>query len=144
MGCVEDARLKARAEKVSAVAEIDNDLRRRADALLLTTEPTLDQVESRIGIVSGCSALGMHIFRDLTAEIRDVIGGRSGAYEKAMREARDFALSDMRIQAAELNADAVVSVDISVSEVTGGGGLFGGKGMLLVFASGTAVKLTGQ
>lgn len=116
-------------------------LRENAQTLLTTTETSIEGVEKRLGIVTGQCALGMNIFRDFTAEVRDVIGGRSGAYQKAIREAKDLCLEEMKIAASELGADAVVAVDLDFNEITGGGGLFGGKGMIMVVATGTAVKM---
>jgi uncharacterized protein YbjQ (UPF0145 family) len=72
--------------------------------------------------------------RDIMATVRDVVGGRSGAYEEKMREARDIALKEMTELAQEMGADAVVGVDIDYETV--------GNGMMMVSASGTAVKTT--
>ena len=107
-----------------------------------TTEMSVPGVVERLGLVSGQCALGMNIFRDLTAEIRDVVGGRSGAYQRAIKEATDMCILEMRREAHELGADAVIAVDLDFNEITGGGGLFDGKGMMLAVATGTAVKLS--
>lgn len=110
-------------------------------AIPVTTEMAVPGVSERLGVVTGQCALGMNIFRDFTAEIRDVIGGRSGAYQSAIKRAKDQCIIDMKAEAAELQADAVIAMDLDFSEITGGGGLFGGKGMIMVIATGTAVRM---
>ncbi len=79
--------------------------------------------------------VGANIFRDLFAGIRDIVGGRAGAYESSLREARQQALFELEQEARELGADAVVGIDLDY-EVLGQGG-----SMLMVSATGTAVKL---
>ncbi|NMM43824.1 heavy metal-binding domain-containing protein [Rhodospirillaceae bacterium KN72] len=101
---------------------------------------TTDSVEGRSisaykGIVSGEAIIGANIFRDMFAGIRDIVGGRSGSYEKVLRDAKEAALEDMQEQAAELGADAIVAVDLDY-EVLGKE-----NGMLMVVANGTAVTL---
>jgi uncharacterized protein YbjQ (UPF0145 family) len=101
---------------------------------------TTHQVEGKriveyLGIVSGESILGANFLRDFTAAITDFIGGRAGAYESKLREGREMAIEEMVEEARRLGADAVVGVDIDY-EVVGGNG-----SMLMVTASGTAVKL---
>ncbi len=87
------------------------------------------------GIVVGEAILGANVFRDLFAGIRDVIGGRSNAYEKSLGEARDIALREMQDNASQLGANAVVGVDIDYEVI-------GEKGsMMMVSASGTAVSV---
>jgi uncharacterized protein YbjQ (UPF0145 family) len=87
------------------------------------------------GIVVGEAIIGANIFKDVMAAVRDVVGGRSGAYEKALRGARQEALREMANRAKELGADAVLAVDLDY-EVIGKGG-----SMLMVTCSGTAVVL---
>jgi uncharacterized protein YbjQ (UPF0145 family) len=101
----------------------------------ISTTPTLEgqRIVRYCGIVSGEVILGANIFKDLLANIRDLVGGRSGAYEKELRKARRLALDELSGQAAELGANAVVGVDIDY-EVLGEK-----NGMLMVTASGTAV-----
>jgi uncharacterized protein YbjQ (UPF0145 family) len=99
-----------------------------------------DAVEGRgiaehLGIVSGEAILGANVFRDLFANIKDILGGRSGAYEKALKEARDTALAELEAEAERRGADAVVAVDLDY-EVIGQNG-----SMLMVSANGTAVRL---
>lgn len=102
---------------------------------------TTDNVAGRethevLGVVAGEAILGVNIFRDLFAGIRDIIGGRSGGYQKALREARDHAMADMAIEAEALGADAVVGIDIDYEAVDTQKG-----SMLMVSCNGTAVRL---
>ncbi|SOD98654.1 heavy metal-binding domain-containing protein [Caenispirillum bisanense] len=105
--------------------------------MIVTTTDGVDgkRVVAYLGIVSGEAIMGANIFRDFFAGIRDIVGGRSGGYEKAIRDAKEAALSDMRANAAELGADAIVGVDLDY-EVVGQNG-----SMLMVSANGTAVRL---
>ena len=80
--------------------------------------------------------MGMNVFRDLGSLVRDVVGGRDAALQKALRDAREDVLSEIRRQAHELGADAVIAVDLDYSEISGGG-----KSMLFLVATGTAVRL---
>ena len=105
--------------------------------MLTTTTPTIEgrKVHQYLGIVTGESIIGANLFRDMFAGIRDIVGGRSGAYEKVLADARRTALSEMEATARSLGADAVIGVDLDY-EVLGSQ-----NGMLMVSASGTAVKL---
>jgi len=87
------------------------------------------------GIVTGEVIVGANIFRDLFAGIRDIVGGRAGAYENVLQDAREQALSEMRQRATELGANAVIGVDLDY-EVLGKTG-----SMLMVSATGTAVTI---
>ena len=107
--------------------------------MLMTTTTTVEgrRVEEYLGIVQGEAILGANIFRDFFAGIRDIVGGRSGAYEGELRKARDIALREMQEQAAALGANAVIGIDLDYESIqTGSSG-----GMLMVSASGTAVRL---
>jgi uncharacterized protein YbjQ (UPF0145 family) len=103
--------------------------------MIVTTTNAVDgaQVEAYLGVVAGETLLGANIFRDIGAQVRNIIGGRAAGYEKELRKARDTALEEMVAQANELGADAVIGVDIDYETV--------GGSMLMVTASGTAVKL---
>ena len=92
-------------------------------------------VASYLGVVTGEAVIGANVFRDLFAGVRDVIGGRSGSYEKVFREAREAALSEMTAEAQSRGADAVIGVDIDYEA-----GVSQGT-MMMVACSGTAVKL---
>ena len=84
-------------------------------------------------MVTGEAILGANIFKDIFAGIRDIVGGRSAAYEQELRRARSIALTEIRQAAAELGANAVVAIDIDYETVGGQGS------MLMVSVSGTAV-----
>ncbi|WNN45816.1 MULTISPECIES: heavy metal-binding domain-containing protein [Winslowiella] len=103
----------------------------------LSTTPTLEgqTITEYCGVVTGEAILGANIFRDFFAGIRDVVGGRSGAYEKELRKARLLAFEEMEEQAKALGANAIVGIDIDYETV--------GKdsSMLMVSVSGTAVKI---
>ncbi|NIA71021.1 YbjQ family protein [Pelagibius litoralis] len=99
---------------------------------------TTDAIEGRkvveyLGIVSGDAIVGANIFRDVFARVRDVVGGRAGGYEKALKGAKEHALEDMVEEARARGADAVVAVDLDYEVI--------GDSMLMVSANGTAVKL---
>ncbi|NQV46980.1 MAG: heavy metal-binding domain-containing protein [Rhodospirillaceae bacterium] len=106
--------------------------------MIITTTDGVEgcPITAHLGIVSGDAVMGTNIFRDMFASIRDIVGGRSGSYEKELRKAKDFALEEMSEQAKELGADAIVGVDLDY-EALGGND----KSMLMVSANGTAVKL---
>ena len=106
--------------------------------MLVVTTPTLEgrRITRYLGLVSGEAILGANIFKDLFAGIRDIVGGRSAAYERELAKARQVALDEMSDKARQLGADAIVGVDLDY-EVLGAQ-----SGMLMVSASGTAVKLT--
>ncbi len=87
-----------------------------------------------LGIVMGEAIIGANIVKDLFAVVRDVVGGRAGGYEKALRQARQEAIREMVERAAEKGADAVIGVDIDY-EVLGSS-----NGMLMVTAAGTAIR----
>ena len=105
--------------------------------MILTTTPTIEGrsiVEYR-GVVFGEVISGVNFIRDIAASIRNIVGGRSGSYEEELIEARSRAMAEMADRARQMGADAVVGIDIDY-EVLGQN-----NGMLMVTASGTAVKL---
>jgi uncharacterized protein YbjQ (UPF0145 family) len=91
------------------------------------------QITEYLGVVSGETIVGANIVSDIMAGVRDVVGGRSGAYEEHLRNARQSALDEMREEAEKLGAHAVIGVDLDYENIRGS--------MLMVTASGTAVKL---
>lgn len=104
--------------------------------MILTTTPSIEghKITAYFGIVTGEAIMGANIMRDLFASITDVIGGRSGAYEEKLQDARQIALRELEEHAARLGANAVVGIDLDY-EVIGQSG-----SMLMVSASGTAVR----
>lgn len=105
--------------------------------MILTTTPTIEgrQIVAYKGVVFGEVIAGVDFLRDIAASIRNFVGGRSGSYEEELIHAREQALEEMRQRAEAMGADAVVGIDIDY-EVLGAN-----NGMLMVTASGTAVKL---
>ncbi|HET6579242.1 MAG TPA: heavy metal-binding domain-containing protein [Gemmatimonadales bacterium] len=105
--------------------------------MIVVTTPSLEgrKITRYIGLVSGEAILGANIFRDFFAGIRDVVGGRSAAYEEELRKAKQLALEEMQDQARRLGGNAVVGVDLDYETISMGSG----GGMLMVSASGTAV-----
>jgi len=103
--------------------------------MIITTTPDIaaKQIKQYLGIVTGEAVMGTNMFRDLFAKVRDIVGGRSGAYEKELKKAREIALQEIEAGAVELGANAIVGVDIDY-EVLGAD-----NGMLMVSISGTAV-----
>jgi len=105
--------------------------------MILSTTNTIEgnPVNDYLGIVTGETIIGANIFKDFFASIRDIVGGRSGSYERVLREAKDTALKEIKEEAIKLNANAVIGIDLDYETVGKNGG------MLMVTASGTAVKL---
>ena len=104
--------------------------------MLTVTTPLIEgkKIVKYHGLVSGEAILGANIFRDLFAGIRDIVGGRSAAYEKELRRAKAIAIQEMEMEAQSQGANAVVGVDLDYETI--------GKGtMLMVSASGTAVTV---
>ena len=105
--------------------------------MILTTTPSVEgrTISEYKGVVFGEVISGVNFLRDLAASIRNIVGGRSGSYEQELIDARSKAVEEMSLRAQSLGADAVVGIDIDY-EVLGEN-----NGMLMVTASGTAVKL---
>lgn len=108
------------------------------DGMVLSTTPTLEgrTVKRYLGIVCGEVIAGADAFSDIIAGITDFIGGRSGAYESVLAEARQIALAEMAFRANKLGANAVLAVSLNYESVRGS--------MLMVTCSGTAVEVTGS
>ncbi len=105
--------------------------------MIVTTTPSVEgmTVENYLGIVTGEAIMGANMFKDIFAGIRDIVGGRSGAYEEELRRAKDIALNEMQANAQLLGANAILSVDLDYETVGQNGS------MLMVTASGTAVEV---
>ena len=104
--------------------------------MIVTTTPTIEgrPIRTYHGIVTGEAIMGANVVRDFFASVTDIVGGRSGAYESKLQDARETALREMQDQAARLGATAVVGVDLDYEVV--------GNSMLMVSSSGTAVTLS--
>ncbi len=106
--------------------------------LILTTHSIEGKkIKKYLGLVSGEAILGANIFKDFFAGIRDIVGGRSAAYEKELRQAKEIALEEMQEQARALGGNAVIGVDLDYETISVGQT----GGMLMVSANGTAVVL---
>ena len=105
--------------------------------MLLTTTNTIEgrPIKNYLGIVTAETIIGANIFKDIFAGIRDIVGGRSGTYEKVIEEARLNALKELEQTAVLMGANAVVAIDLDFETVGSGGS------MLMVVASGTAVQI---
>ncbi|MEM6710682.1 MAG: heavy metal-binding domain-containing protein [Pseudomonadota bacterium] len=107
--------------------------------MILTTTSTLQDktITDYRGIVTGEAILGANIFKDFFANIRDIVGGRSGAYERELAKARTIALEEMQQRADAMGANAIIGIDLDYETINVGSG----GGMLMVSASGTAVTV---
>ena len=103
--------------------------------MIVTTTPQLEghRITRYIGIVTGEAILGANIFKDLFAGIRDIVGGRSAAYENELQRAKEIALQELQNRASAMGANAIVAVDLDYETIGANGS------MLMVSASGTAV-----
>jgi len=104
--------------------------------MLLTTTNNIEgkEIIQYFGIVSGETIIGANIVKDFFAGITDIVGGRAGAYENVLRQAKDTALQEMSEQASRLGANAVIAIDLDYETVGSG------NSMLMVTAAGTAVR----
>ena len=103
--------------------------------MILTTTPTIEghPVRQYLGVVTSETIIGANVFKDFMAGIRDLVGGRSNAYEQVLREAKDAALQELTSRAQALGANAIVGIDFDYETVGSSGS------MLMVTCSGTAV-----
>ena len=127
----EEEAVKERDAAVAALAEkVSNEI----DAIMLTTEtaPNINITE-RIEVITAECAFGMNIFKDLFAAVRDIVGGRSEAVQKTLRDSRKTVLYELKKEAHRVGANAVVGIDLDYMELSTGGS------MILMVASGTAV-----
>lgn len=104
--------------------------------MISTTGPSVDgrQIQEYLGVVSAQAIMGVNIGKDITAGFRNIVGGRSKSYEGEITQAVQDVMDELRVGAENLGADAIVSIDIDYESL-------GGSGMLMVAASGTAVRL---
>ena len=105
--------------------------------MIRTTTNTLEGMEIKeyVGIVVGEAILGANIFKDIFGAVRDIVGGRAGAYEEELGRARDIAFQELEDEARAMGANAIIGIDIDY-EVVGQNG-----GMMMVSVSGTAVRV---
>jgi uncharacterized protein YbjQ (UPF0145 family) len=109
------------------------------EEMIISTTDGIDgrAIASYLGVVSGDAVMGTNMFRDMFAGLRDIVGGRSGGYEKELKKAKRLAIEEMVEEAEELGADAIVGVDLDYEHLGSEG-----RSMLMVSANGTAVKLS--
>ena len=105
--------------------------------MILSTTPTIEgrPIRDYRGVVTGETIIGANLFKDFLAGIRDIVGGRSSAYERVLREAKDTSMKEMQERAEQLGANAIVGIDIDYETVGANGS------MLMVAVSGTAVVI---
>lgn len=105
--------------------------------MLLSTTAVIEgrPVMEYLGVVTGETIIGANFVKDFFASIRDIVGGRSGSYEKVLREAKDTAMREMEERAASIGANAVIGIDIDYETMGQNGS------MIMVTCSGTAVRL---
>lgn len=127
-------------EQATAKATEQSQRNTEIEAVTLTTEtyPEGLKITKRIEVVTAECAFGMNIFKDLFAGVRDIVGGRSEAVQKTLRESRRVALYELKREAYEVGANAVVGVDLDYVELVAAGN------MVLLVASGTAVIIEGE
>ncbi|MDK2820881.1 MAG: hypothetical protein PWP31_846 [Clostridia bacterium] len=103
--------------------------------MVITTTNTIEgkEIQKYLGVVAGEAIMGANVIRDLFASITDIVGGRSGAYEEKLAQAREIALREMADKAVRMGGNAVIGVDIDYEVIR--------EGMLMVTAAGTAVVL---
>jgi Uncharacterized conserved protein len=103
--------------------------------MIISTTNSLEghKVTQYLGIVSGETIIGANVFKDFFASITDIVGGRSGSYERVLREAKATAMAEMEMQARSFGANAIIGIDLDYETIR--------DGMLMVTASGTAVKI---
>ena len=120
----------------------DSELNTGFDYMSLVDVSTTPEIPNReidysIDLITAECVYGMNIFSDLFMNVRDVFGGRSATVQKAFKDARTTCMNELRREAIEIGANAIVGIDLDYNEISGGGK----RGMLLLVASGTAVKL---
>jgi uncharacterized protein YbjQ (UPF0145 family) len=103
--------------------------------MIISTTNSLEghKVTQYLGIVSGETIIGANVFKDFFASITDIVGGRAGSYERVLREAKATAMTEMEMQARSFGANAIIGIDLDYETIR--------DGMLMVTASGTAVKI---
>ncbi len=106
--------------------------------MILSTTPNLEgyKIEKYLGVVTGETIIGANVFKDFFASVRDIVGGRSGAYERVLAEGKDTALNEMEERATQEGANAIVGIDLDYETVGQS------NSMLMVACSGTAVVVS--
>ena len=118
--------------------KVEAEFEAKAKRVLLTTAPTLEgyRITETIEVITAECVFGVNVFRDMMTALTDIFGGRSETSQKVLRDARKTCLRELKKEAAQIGADAVIAMDLDYSEFSGGG-----KSMLFLVASGTAVRI---
>ena len=132
----QEANEKNKKEKLALTKAIEEKELAIKKVILTTESQTNFKIEKRINIITAECVFGMNIFKDFFASVRDVVGGRSESIQKTLRESKEIVLAELKKEAYEIGANAVVGIDLDYSEFSGGG-----KSMLFIVASGTAVRI---
>ena len=140
--CLAEGRQKNESKKAEINKEINKQeeealiLKNKIDSLKITTTNHYPnyEVDEVMGVITSECVFGMNMFRDFFAGVRDIVGGRSDATQKVLRDARKTCLDELKAEAYELGADGVIGIHLDYQEFSGQG-----KGMLFLVASGTAV-----
>ncbi len=127
---------KNKKEKRALIKSIEENELAIKKIILTTESQTNFKIEKRINIITAECVFGMNIFKDFFAGVRDVVGGRSESIQKTLKESKEIVLAELKKEAYEIGANAVVGIDLDYSEFSGGG-----KSMLFIVASGTAVRI---
>jgi uncharacterized protein YbjQ (UPF0145 family) len=138
---IKSERLKAAQDSGDFSALTVEEIQSATQNIIVTTsyEVANREVEIEIDIITAETVFGMNMFKDFFAGVRDIVGGRSAATQKVLRDARRTALAELKREALIVGADAVIAIDLDYQEISGGG-----KEMIMIVASGTAVKLKGK
>jgi uncharacterized protein YbjQ (UPF0145 family) len=110
--------------------------------MIVTTSATIHNhpIQEYLGVAAGEAIMGANVLKDISSGIRNLVGGRSGSYEKVIQQAREIALQDLIARAEALGANAIVGVDIDYETIDRGAD--NSSSMLMVSVSGTAVRVT--
>ena len=113
--------------------------------MIVTTTATINghPIQEYLGVAAGEAIMGANVLRDISSSARDLVGGRSGSYEKVVNKARDIAMNDLIERAKELGANAIVGIDMDYESIDRqtGSGKSSTTSMLMVSVSGTAVRI---
>jgi uncharacterized protein YbjQ (UPF0145 family) len=124
-------------QRYSIVGTFNASSPKKALVMVLSTTHSIEgrPIQQYLGIVTAETIIGANIFKDLFAGIRDIVGGRSGTYERLIQEAKNTAMQELSGKAAAMGANAVVGIDLDFETIGSGGS------MLMVVATGTAVRI---
>ena len=113
--------------------QIQND---QLNSVILTTESNHNlEIIERLGVITAEAVIGTHIFKEALVQVRDIVGGRSGALQKTLKEARELVLEELKREAIAMGGNAVVAIDLDYGEISSAGT------MLMLVASGTVVRI---